>query len=226
MLKKLRNKRNRKLIQNWLTNTDINNIYSYFNRDVLELRKIQKCNKTGNIRKNATFACWITKATDTLRICNTYCSYTATKVTRTCLNVTLYVQCLSCLNPMWNVDFWRRDSPIRLGNVTQAGPGLEYSAAIGPRLFVGVHGCCWMPPMFLCFTHNSEQTSVIPTGKLKHNNNCYCISMLNNNNNNNNNNNVRLCLASTASHPVLYTSIIRAVPKRAPIQVLTTSHVA
>ena len=32
----------------------------------------------------------------TLRICNTYCSSTATKVARTCLLVTLYVHCLSC----------------------------------------------------------------------------------------------------------------------------------
>jgi hypothetical protein len=33
----------------------------------------------------------------TLRICNTYCFSTATMVTRTGLNVTLYVHCLSCL---------------------------------------------------------------------------------------------------------------------------------
>jgi hypothetical protein len=32
----------------------------------------------------------------TLRICNTYCFYTATMVTRTRLNITLYVHCLSC----------------------------------------------------------------------------------------------------------------------------------
>ena len=32
----------------------------------------------------------------TLRICNTYCFATATMVTRTRLNVTLYVHCLSC----------------------------------------------------------------------------------------------------------------------------------
>jgi len=33
----------------------------------------------------------------TLTICNTYCFYTANVVTRTHLNVTLYVHCLSCL---------------------------------------------------------------------------------------------------------------------------------
>jgi hypothetical protein len=42
----------------------------------------------GNIIRRMRFACWITKATDTLRIFNTYCFRTATVVTRTCLNVT------------------------------------------------------------------------------------------------------------------------------------------
>ena len=31
-----------------------------------------------------------------LRICNAYCVFTATKVARTRLSVTLYVHCLSC----------------------------------------------------------------------------------------------------------------------------------
>jgi hypothetical protein len=38
------------------------------------------------------FACWITKATDTVRICNTYCFTTATMV-----RLTLYVHCIACL---------------------------------------------------------------------------------------------------------------------------------
>ena len=42
-------------------------------------------------------ACWINKTTDTLRICNTYWFSTATMVARKRLNVTLYVQGLSCL---------------------------------------------------------------------------------------------------------------------------------
>jgi hypothetical protein len=42
------------------------------------------------------FACWITKATYTLRISNTYCFCTATMVTRTRLNIALYIHCLSC----------------------------------------------------------------------------------------------------------------------------------
>ena len=39
-------------------------------------------------------AYWITKATDTHTICNTYCLSTATVVARTVLSVTLYVLCL------------------------------------------------------------------------------------------------------------------------------------
>jgi hypothetical protein len=42
------------------------------------------------------FACWIPKATNTLRLPNTHCSSTATMVARTPLNVTLHVHCLSC----------------------------------------------------------------------------------------------------------------------------------
>jgi hypothetical protein len=43
------------------------------------------------------FACWITKATDTLRICNIYCFCTAAVVTRMRFSVMLYVHCMSCL---------------------------------------------------------------------------------------------------------------------------------
>jgi hypothetical protein len=39
------------------------------------------------------FTCWITKATDILIICNSYCFSTATVGTRTRLSGTLYVQC-------------------------------------------------------------------------------------------------------------------------------------
>ena len=43
-------------------------------------------------------ACWITKATHTLRICDTYCFYATTLAARTRLVVTLYVYWLSCFN--------------------------------------------------------------------------------------------------------------------------------
>jgi hypothetical protein len=48
-----------------------------------------------NIIQRMRFTCWITKATNTLRICNTYSFSTATMITRTSLNVTLYIHCLS-----------------------------------------------------------------------------------------------------------------------------------
>jgi hypothetical protein len=40
-------------------------------------------------------SCRVTKATNTLRICNSYCFSIPTMVERTRLNVTLYVHCLS-----------------------------------------------------------------------------------------------------------------------------------
>jgi hypothetical protein len=49
-----------------------------------------------NIIRRMCFARLITKAINTLRICNTYCFSTAAMVTRTPLSVTLYVYCLSC----------------------------------------------------------------------------------------------------------------------------------
>jgi hypothetical protein len=42
-------------------------------------------------------ACRITKSTNTLGVCNTYCFSTATIVARTRLNATLYVHCMYCL---------------------------------------------------------------------------------------------------------------------------------
>ena len=43
-----------------------------------------------------TFAWWTPKATQTLRICNTYCFFTVTMFKRTRLYITLYAHCLSC----------------------------------------------------------------------------------------------------------------------------------
>ena len=45
-------------------------------------------------------AYWIPKATNTLRICNTFCFPTATMDGRTRLNVTIYVHSLSCHKPV------------------------------------------------------------------------------------------------------------------------------
>jgi hypothetical protein len=47
-------------------------------------------------RQRMRIACWIPKATDTVRICNTHCFSTAIMVTQTRLSVTLYVHYLSC----------------------------------------------------------------------------------------------------------------------------------
>jgi hypothetical protein len=42
-------------------------------------------------------ACWIPKATNTLRMCNTYCQYTATMGAGKHLVITLYVQYSGCV---------------------------------------------------------------------------------------------------------------------------------
>ena len=50
-----------------------------------------KQDTNGNRTRRMRIACWITKATDTIRMCNTYCFSTATLVARSRLSVTLYV---------------------------------------------------------------------------------------------------------------------------------------
>jgi hypothetical protein len=60
------------------------------------------------IMRRMRFACWITKAPDVLWVCYTYCCSTATVVTRTHLNVTLYVH-------------WQSVSKVTLYNVIQWG---------------------------------------------------------------------------------------------------------
>ena len=52
--------------------------------------------RDGSVTRRMHFACWITEAKDRLRIFITYCFSTATIFTRTRLNVTSYVHCLSC----------------------------------------------------------------------------------------------------------------------------------
>ena len=41
-----------------------------------------------NVTQGMRYACWIVKATDTLRICDNYCFLIAKFVTRMCLNIT------------------------------------------------------------------------------------------------------------------------------------------
>jgi len=70
------------------------------NRAVYEIMRenmIERDKTTSeNIIRLMCFACRITKATDTLRICNTYCFSTATMVELTRFIVTLYVHCPAC----------------------------------------------------------------------------------------------------------------------------------
>jgi len=63
-----------------------------------------------NIIQCMHFACWIAKATDTLKMCNNYCSCMATVFLWTCLNVmficTLPVFYISLFSILLNVLLW------------------------------------------------------------------------------------------------------------------------
>ena len=76
--------------------------FQYFFRKLCRL--LDNVEKHGTARqatddtiiRRMDFACWITKPTDTLEMCNTYRFPIATMVARTCQFFTLYVYCLSC----------------------------------------------------------------------------------------------------------------------------------
>jgi len=59
-------------------------------------KNMVEAGRTHSIIRRIRFACWKTKATNTLRIFNTYCFSAATVVTRTRSNITLYAHYLSC----------------------------------------------------------------------------------------------------------------------------------
>jgi hypothetical protein len=61
-----------------------------------------------NIIRHMLFACWITTAIDTLRICNTYGFFTETMVMRTRLSVTFIVLChvVTLSISKANVEWW------------------------------------------------------------------------------------------------------------------------
>jgi hypothetical protein len=85
--------------------TKIQNTHFMFNNFFAKNRTVYKVEKYGTARQatdditiwRMRFACWIKKAGGhTHKICNIYSFSTATMVARTRLNVTLYVQCVSC----------------------------------------------------------------------------------------------------------------------------------
>jgi hypothetical protein len=75
---------------------------TFFQRSFRFLDNVEKFGRAGQaaddkIILRMRIGCWISKGSNTLRICNTYCFTVATMVTRSFLSVTLYVHCLSCL---------------------------------------------------------------------------------------------------------------------------------
>ena len=68
-------------------------------------------------------ACWISKATITLTICNTHCFSITTMVTRTGLNVTLHVHCLSCcVTLQLIVDLFKSRGSLRVSELRKKDP--------------------------------------------------------------------------------------------------------
>ena len=65
----------------------------------IKLKNIVEPGRPQMTRWRMRIACWITKATDTLRICNTYCFSTITMVARTRLITLHYLACLVAANP-------------------------------------------------------------------------------------------------------------------------------
>ena len=117
----------------------LNNFFFFFeNRTVYEIT-VEKCGGDREATNDVTIwrmrvPCWITKAICTYAhahahefgyppvhalacahrpICDTYCFFTATMVSRTHLIVTLYVHCLSCYFSTINSEY-KRTSIYRL----------------------------------------------------------------------------------------------------------------
>jgi hypothetical protein len=85
----------------------------------------------GKIIQRMRIACWITTATDKISICNTYCFSTATMVTRTHFNVTLYVHCLSCLSCNVAFVYWKTLQCV------------SFIADLSSAVVTGCRGRCW-----------------------------------------------------------------------------------
>jgi hypothetical protein len=111
-------------------------------------RAIQTTND--NTIRCMRFGCWITKATDTLRICNTYCFFTATMVTRTRLNVTLYIHCLSCYVFVWKRIFV--EFHIYLSRVAEIRPRASFWSSLICMLSHVHIRVTWV------FVYNGQQT--------------------------------------------------------------------
>ena len=73
-------------------------------------------------------ACWTTEATDTLRICNTYCFSMVSTVTRMRLTVTLYVRLyyLSCISRNQEQLLGSKPGPPCMLSYTETASGVSY----------------------------------------------------------------------------------------------------
>ena len=75
-----------------------------FPKNLQFMRNVENCCRIGqaiygNITRSMRFPCWVTNATKTHSEYIIFIDFSeGTRVARTCLNVTLYLNCLSCFN--------------------------------------------------------------------------------------------------------------------------------
>jgi hypothetical protein len=87
------------------------NNFFFGNRAVYEIMW-KNIVERGRLRRTwrMRIACWIPKATNTLRLCNIHCFLTATMVAQTRLSITLYLNWLFCLYSQ----FWHKFESLTL----------------------------------------------------------------------------------------------------------------
>jgi hypothetical protein len=81
------------------------------------VKNMVEADKPQTIIPRMRIACWIADATDTLRICNTYCFPTKTVVTRTLANVTSRVACLVPCHTLAQLWGWLSAGKMQLPSV-------------------------------------------------------------------------------------------------------------
>jgi hypothetical protein len=97
VLRRVRNVSDKSCREGQYTHFTFSNLF-FFNRVICELmwKNIVQPDRTHTTVWHMHIACWIRKAINTLRICNTCCFCTSTVVRRTRISVALYVHFLSC----------------------------------------------------------------------------------------------------------------------------------
>ena len=108
-------------------------------------------------------ACWIPKATQTLAICNSYRSSTATMVAWTRLDVTLNIHCLPCLNHANNLSIRSVICQSECRNLWTVYYGWLRAAFISyvQKLFVQADTPNIIELLYFTYTENENATCLV-----------------------------------------------------------------